>query len=248
MRQRLPLGLGVVLLGAAGCVSQGVAPMTTEGTVDHTTMSAASTTTTTAATVDTWERPACPAGGGTDGMPSVSAIAWPAAWAEYDATALMRRAAQTVEDVEAGWIEPIGVETEPNPYYPLGGWVDIGPLDPLATLKGTPPQSLGMRYDEAILLADAANALNVATVLLGFEPPDVPAVLPQSVAAIALILPDGQVTFIQVCTDHLQGEFASFAAGQTRLAGATPADLLRGLAAQEPEVLAAYTDWTLHDG
>jgi hypothetical protein len=165
------------------------------------------------------------------------------AWAEYDANALVAMATATIEDVETGRIEPVGVESEPNPYYPIGGFVDLGLLEPMAVLEGAPPEDLGIRYDEVVLLADAAHALDAATVLLGFEPPGVPAVLPESVASIVLVLQDGRVVFIQVCSDYLQDDLDAFATMQTRFLSATPADLLRRMVSRDPEVAAAYLEW-----
>jgi len=198
-------------------------------------------------TSTTWERPHCPWNWFyVDVMPPASALAWPPAWAEYDGARLARRAAQMIDYVEAGLVEPVGKEPEPNPYQTVGGFVDLGPFEPITILKGSPPANLGMAYDDVVLLASAADATDPVTVLLGFHPPIANSVLPESVAAIALILRDGRVLFPQMCSDYLQEEVDKFAAHQTLLPGATPADLLRGLAVENPETLAAYRDWWLH--
>lgn len=191
----------------------------------------------------TWTRPECPAGPGADFMPFQGALMWLPTWAEYDAQALSRLAEATIAGVEEGRIERVGVELEPNPYYPIGGWVDLGSLTPLTVLEGVPPSHLGMLYDHVLALADASAALDTATVLLGFDPFDTPGVLTESVAAVVLILLDGRVMFIQTCSEYLQDGLDGFAAGQTRFLAATPADLLRGMVSEDPEVMAAYVEW-----
>lgn len=227
--------------------SSSVATTQAPSTTSPTSTTSTATTLPPTTTSTTWERPHCPWNWfSVDPMPPASALAWPPAWAEYDGALLARRAAQMIDYVETGLVEPVGKDTEPNPYQTIGGFVDLGPFEPLTILKGNPPANLAMAYDDVVLLASAADATNPVIVLLGFEPPNVNSVLPESVAAIALILPDFRVLFTQVCSDYLQEELDKFAAHQTLLPNATPADLLRGLAVEDPETLAAHRDWWLH--
>jgi len=100
-----------------------------------------------------------------------------------------------------------------------------------------------MFYDDATLLVEAAAALRPSSVVMGFTPADPTGAIPTTAAFPILVLPDGGATFIQVCSEYLQQGLDAFATGQTRFLAATPADLLRGMVAEDPEVIAAYLDW-----
>lgn len=252
--RRLPITLALLALSLAACGSEVLEvtqpgpttalPAGSETTAPASPASGSSTTVPAA----TWTPRACPAGPGADFMPFQGALMWLPTWAEYDAQALSRLAEATIAGVEEGRIERVGAELEPNPYYPIGGWVDLGSLAPLTILEGVPPSHLGMLYDHVLALADASAALDTTTVLLGFDPPDTPGVLTESVAAVVLMLRDGRVIFIQTCSEYLQDGLDAFTAGQTRFLAATPADLLRGMVAEDPEVMAAYLDWARGPG